>query len=137
MEAIKTAGILIIKDGKILLVKHGLKSDHMEDMYGIPGGKVEGGETTIDCAIRELKEETGLETKREYLKQLPQAYKAQIPRKGGLKDFEMVVFLCNKYEGELQTTEETAPEWASLENIEKLDLLPNVQQVIKDGLKLA
>lgn len=118
------------------MVKHGLKSDHMADMYGIPGGKLEPGESAIDCALRELEEETGLAAKKEYLKELPRVYKADISRAGGIRSFEMIVFICNKYEGKLQTTEETAPEWIPLEKAGELNLLPNVLEVINTGLKL-
>jgi 8-oxo-dGTP pyrophosphatase MutT (NUDIX family) len=50
----KCAGI-IIKDSKILLVR---KKD--TDIFISPGGKIENGETNIECLKRELVEELGV-----------------------------------------------------------------------------
>jgi len=46
------------KEGKILLEK---RSDN--GLWGLPGGKVEPGETIENTAIREVKEETGFDIK--------------------------------------------------------------------------
>lgn len=53
-----SAGIVLIKDGKIGLVKpRGLAGRN----YSIPKGIVESGELIMDAALRELREETGIE----------------------------------------------------------------------------
>jgi 8-oxo-dGTP diphosphatase len=51
---------LVIRDGMLLLVRRG--RDPFKGQYALPGGIVEYGETTEDCVVREVKEETGLET---------------------------------------------------------------------------
>ncbi len=56
-----SVGVLIFKDGKVLLGKR--KVSHAEGEYAPPGGAVEHLESLIDCARREVKEETGLEIK--------------------------------------------------------------------------
>lgn len=50
------ATIICQEDGKVLLVR---KAD---DKWNLPGGKVESGEKPLQAAVRELSEETGLET---------------------------------------------------------------------------
>ncbi len=51
-------GILAIEDGNIILIKQYRKA--VEDfLYEIPAGKLEINEDPLECAIRELMEETG------------------------------------------------------------------------------
>jgi mutator protein MutT len=52
------AGIIYTDGKQILLLKRSEKGDH-NGTWGIPGGKAERGETPIDTAIRECKEECG------------------------------------------------------------------------------
>jgi len=61
---IPSVGVLIIEDNKVLLVKHGNKAGHINDIYGLPAGRFEKGEGDEDCTLRELKEEGGLNSKR-------------------------------------------------------------------------
>lgn len=57
-ETPKSACVLIWRqDGKVLGVS---RSDDPE-AFTLPGGSVEGGEELADAAVRELKEETGVE----------------------------------------------------------------------------
>lgn len=51
---------IIKKNNKILLGKR--KSELGKGTWGLPGGKLEFGEDPKECAIRELKEETNLNT---------------------------------------------------------------------------
>jgi len=53
------------RDGSVVLVKR--LSPPFRDFYPIPGGFVEYGETIEEAAVREAKEETGLDVKIERL----------------------------------------------------------------------
>ncbi|MHC1709205.1 MAG: NUDIX domain-containing protein [Methanomassiliicoccales archaeon] len=51
---------LVLRQGKVLLVKRG--REPFRGCHALPGGFVEYGESTEDCVVREIREETGLDT---------------------------------------------------------------------------
>jgi 8-oxo-dGTP pyrophosphatase MutT (NUDIX family) len=57
MDIKKAACIYIKKDGKILAVS---RRNNL-NKFGLPGGKLDHGEYYKEAAVRELKEETGIE----------------------------------------------------------------------------
>lgn len=52
-------GILVIRDGRVLLGRR--LGAHGAGTWSAPGGRLEFGEALLDCARRELAEETGLD----------------------------------------------------------------------------
>lgn len=50
---------IIERDGAVLLVKRAVEPG--KGYWGLPGGFIETGETVIEAAVREVKEETGLD----------------------------------------------------------------------------
>lgn len=57
----KTATVAVINsEKKLLLLRRGSTAPWMPGHYCLPGGKVEHNEELIECAIRELGEETGI-----------------------------------------------------------------------------
>ena len=52
---------VLFRESKILLIER--KNPPFKGMWALPGGFVEYGETTEEAVIREIKEETGLDTK--------------------------------------------------------------------------
>ncbi|MCP4756044.1 MAG: NUDIX hydrolase [Proteobacteria bacterium] len=52
--------IVIVENGKYILLKHLIKSENFT-FWGLPGGGREEGESDEEAAIREAKEETGLD----------------------------------------------------------------------------
>jgi 8-oxo-dGTP diphosphatase len=61
VERIDVAQVLIEREGKVLVV-HTVGPAHSNiDRWGLPGGRRELGETLVQAAVREAREETGLE----------------------------------------------------------------------------
>ena len=57
MKKEKSCGIVVFNKDKILVIKHN------KGHYGLPKGHVEAGETEVETAIREVKEETNIDAK--------------------------------------------------------------------------
>ena len=55
------ASVACFRDGRVLLASRG--KPPMEGLYSLPGGLVEPGETLAEAALRELREEVGVEAK--------------------------------------------------------------------------
>lgn len=81
--------------------------------YNGPGGKLEAGETPVECAVREVSEEVGLE--------IPQS----ALEKAGLLTFTLDdevhtrchVFRTETYTGEPRESPEATPEWISIDDV--------------------
>ena len=81
----KSCGCIIIEKDKVLLIQK------TKGHWGFPKGHVEIGETEIETAIREVKEETNLDVKINENKRYTMEY---ITDKGTLK--QVVLFIAKK-----------------------------------------
>jgi len=124
--------ILIDKGGILLLYRF----KNGEEYYVFPGGGVEDAESIIDAAVREAKEETGLDVE---IKQQLWEYE----NNGRIEHF----FLIDKFSGELKIggpeQDRQSPdnvyrlEWVAFEKVSNLKLLPEAMKnkVLKEFLK--
>jgi mutator protein MutT len=55
-----TVHLLFFQEGKILLSRR-FQTGYMDGHYSVPAGHLDGGETVTQAAIREAREETGLD----------------------------------------------------------------------------
>jgi 8-oxo-dGTP diphosphatase/2-hydroxy-dATP diphosphatase len=76
------------------------------------GGKLEGGETLIEGAKREMLEESGL-----IIEELEEVGSIEFDFLDNNKFLDVHFFNVLKYSGELVETEEMKPEWFNVENI--------------------
>lgn len=101
----------IEKDGKYLMLHRVKKeNDQNKDKWIGIGGKLEEGESPLDCVIREAKEETGLSL-------LNPRYRGLVTfclgsREGEMFTEQMHLFTCDDFSGELaQSCDEGELEW--------------------------
>ena len=52
-------GVVCLRDDSVLLIRRGTPPRQGE--WSLPGGRIEPGERAVDAALRELREETGVE----------------------------------------------------------------------------
>ena len=126
------ANVILVKNGKILLLLRSKKSRWKPDMYGPPGGHIDSGETPIQAAVRETYEESGLIVKAADLKPLLQRSK---------HNFGMIYyFITDKFTGDgvgiTLSNEHHGFAWVSMDRIDNYDTIfePHELAVIKKAL---
>ena len=85
------AGVAIVYDAKILLV-HPANGSWVKPIMGIPKGGIEEGEDLLHAALRELKEETGIDLSADKLE--PNVETVEIFNKGGKYQHSLHYFVC-------------------------------------------
>ena len=121
--------IWVINDNKqILLQQRSASAKKMPNMWGTTAGAVKVGETSLDGALRELKEELGIVARKEELEFIG-SYKR-------IYDF-VEVWLCKKNISEsdlsLQADEVQAAKWYT---IEEFEYMINVGMGISSGFEI-
>ena len=99
----KTTAIIVENGGKFLGVAR--KTNH--NSWGFGGGKCEPGESTIQCAVRELEEETGLRpTSMNLLDVRDYDYIEDSPEAMIVHADEVWLYRVNSYTGTILSNEE-------------------------------
>ncbi len=97
-------GVMILKDGKVLITKR--KSSHGAGQYAFPGGHLEYMESFEECAIRETREECGIE-----IKNIQFQFLANL-KKYAPKHYVHIGLIAEWASGEAQTLEpEKSEDW--------------------------
>ncbi|MFA6547623.1 MAG: NUDIX domain-containing protein [Candidatus Magasanikbacteria bacterium] len=120
--------LFLIKDGKILL--HLRKNSSFENMYGVIGGHLDGGESAMNSIIREAKEEVGINIKYEDLKIATISHS-----NANNKEYIQFFFFCDKWDGDLQNME--LDKCADLKFFSTKDLPENIVPYIKKAIECA
>lgn len=61
MIPVPAVGIVCLRGDEVLLIRRGTPPRQGE--WSLPGGRIEAGERAVDAALRELREETGVEAR--------------------------------------------------------------------------
>ena len=102
--------------GKTLMIHRVKKQNDMHaGKWNGLGGKLEPGETPEECAIREIREESGLVASSPLLKGI-----LTFPAFDGIEDWYAFVFVVREFEGQLIDSREGILRW--VDNSEVLDL---------------
>ena len=120
----KGSAVAILDDNSsmLLLMRSG-KSRWMPKKWGLPGGKIETGETAEEAVIRETKEETSLDIQNlTYLKDL--------------SNKAVDLFYASSYDCNVQIDfEHDDYEWVSRADVEQYDTTPGIVEIFDWILK--
>jgi 8-oxo-dGTP diphosphatase len=123
-------GVLIPKDNKFLFVQE--KKKHLYGKWGQPGGHLEDDEDVFNCAIREVKEETGLDIKLTGLVGIYQDYHKRSNANGIKIQFEAKV-IGGKLK--IDSNEILQARWLSFEEVDKLKTEELRHITVKEAMK--
>ncbi|MDE6142305.1 MAG: NUDIX domain-containing protein [Bacilli bacterium] len=99
----------LVQDEEVLMLKYRQKWDHV---YTPPGGKVEKGESPLDCVLREYEEETGVVIKNVRLQGISY-YTCET-------DGCIFIYTASEYEGEIRASNEGELEWVKISDLSEL-----------------
>jgi 8-oxo-dGTP diphosphatase len=127
-------GAIIIDNGRVLLVKRGHAP--LLGEWSIPGGVLEVGEMLRQAAIREAREETGLEVEPG---ELLGVFDRVIRENGRIRyHYVLIDFLCRVVSGTACCgSDADEVRWFTQEDAAQLKLAPDTAEVIRKGFALS
>jgi ADP-ribose pyrophosphatase YjhB (NUDIX family) len=121
----------IVKDSQILLLKR--KRRPYQGYWGMPGGKLHLEESIEECAMREAKEETGLDCSFSHIATIVHE---RVKESEVFKHAFLIFFVVLKpKKGELKESEEGTLEWFPLKTLQPSRIIPSDYHMIKKHLK--
>ena len=126
MKYEKSCGAIVLDGGKILVIQQA------EGHWGFPKGHVEAGETEVQTAIREIKEETNYDVEVNENYRYVETYS---PKEGGEKD--VVFFVAKKVAGDMRPQEEEVQNilWLTYEETLERLTYENSKEILKKAWK--
>ena len=109
--------VLIVDQTKTNFLSVSLKEDHTD--FNLPGGKVELNETYEEAAIREVKEETGLDV-----------FNINFLYKDIDTEYEVITYYTLSYQGKINTLENHVVKWLPLYDLTKSKKWPVYNSMI-------
>ena len=126
MKYEKSCGAVIVNDGKVLVIQQ------EEGHWAFPKGHVEGSETEVETAVREIKEETGLDVEINDSFRYVERYS---PKENVEKD--VVFFVAKVIGGDIcpQEGEVKQIEWLSIEEAMEILTYDSSKRVLSNVVR--
>lgn len=126
MKKEKSCGTICINNGKVLIIKQ------MQGFYGFPKGHVEIGETEVETAIRETKEETNIDVVVDENLRFSLSYIVN-----NNIDKEVVYFVAKPLNSSItiQESELLDAKWVNIEDVESILTFDNLRDLWNEVLK--
>jgi len=126
---IPAVGLFVVKDGRVLLVRRG--NEPGRGKWSLPGGRVRFGERSEDAAVREMREETGLEVRLRKVVDVVDVF-WRGPEGELLEHFVIVDFEAEVVGGELRASDDAIDaRWFSPEELEGLEMTDSTKEFLE------
>ena len=132
---ILAASVAVLREGRILLAARGKPPS--EGLFSLPGGMVETGETLGEAALRELREEVGVEAR--LIGLIAPVEFIERDEKGHIKHHVVIAAHAARWvSGEPQTGPEAKEiRWVTERDIADLPLTPGVAGILEQAFRIA
>jgi mutator protein MutT len=128
-------GAVIVESGRALLVRRA--TEPLKGEWSIPGGVVELGETLRQAAVREAKEETGLEVDAGEVLEVVDRIMRDLERKVQYH-YVLVDFLCRRISGEARPGADASElRWITAAELDGFPIADSTAAVIRKGFERA
>lgn len=121
-ENVELTVMCLIRNGDEYLLQDRIKKDYRG--FTLPGGHVEPGESIVEAAVREMKEETGLTIRNPKLCGVK-----QFPIEGGR--YLVFLFTADEFGGEVCSSEEGSMHWVRKEDLAKVNLVNDFRELLQ------
>ena len=118
--------VILMKDKKVAMVLR-KNTGWMDGYFGLPAGKIEYHETFTAGAIREAKEESGVDISEQHMRVVHVVHRHAEESDGQFMDWVDVYFAVDKWLGEPHNAEPEKSEkleWLDIENLPDNIVLP-------------
>ena len=125
--------VILRKQGKAAFVMRS-NTSWMNNHYGLPSGKVEKGERYLAAAVREAKEEVGVDVEENDLRHVLTVHRIKTAEPDGADNWVDVYFEAETYKGEPYNAEpdiHSSLEWLDPANLPD-NVIPAVRQAMED-----
>ena len=125
-------GAVIEHDGRVVIVQRG--TEPLKGQWSIPGGALEVGETLRQCAVREAKEETGLQIEAgEVLEVFDAIYREADGRI--VYHYVLIDIACRLVGGDLKAGGDALQaKWVTLDEVAEYEIAETARKVISRAL---
>lgn len=123
MKTIEVCSAIIIKDKKIFVTQRGYGD--FKDKWEFPGGKLEVGESSEECIVREIKEELDADIKViRFLNTIEYTYPT----------FHLIMhnYICELKNSHLSLLEHEAAKFIGKTDLDNIDFLPADLLILED-----
>ncbi len=131
LKEMNVATAFLRHNGKILILKRSGKVGSFQGCWAGISGSIEEGENALDCAVREIKEETGLGEKD--IKLVSEG--GMMVSEGGGARWVVHPFLFEAATGSITIDwEHDEYRWADVKDIEKYETVPKLKETLESVL---
>ncbi|MGQ4275323.1 NUDIX hydrolase [Terrihabitans sp. B22-R8] len=122
----------VFRDGRVLLARRAVGA--LQNLWSLPGGRLEHGERMAEAALRELDEEVAVKAEIIDLAGIVEV----MPRAEGPQfHFIVMAFAANWVSGEPQTGPEASDVcWADPETLDNLDVTDDLHRIVASAARL-